>query len=117
MPGGPRWDVVEHRESIEVQNLLETFAAFNLDVRQPLSQTIIRIPLRTAAQAEASKISQRHSGIPGIKRALEQFSLEIQDGGLLFLKHIRKVTIRIDSESVLEAETIKTTEKDMEYVP
>ena len=93
---------------------METFSAFDLNRTQPLNQTIIRIPLRTEKQAEASKISQKRGSTEDIKTALEQFGAEIKDGGLLFLKHIRKVMIRVDNEVVIKAETIETSTKDTE---
>lgn len=113
-PGGPRWDVVQNVDSIEIQNHLVTFRQFGLDPRQPLDQTIIRIPFRTAAQAAESKLFQREITIQEIRQALEEFGQEIKEGGLLFLKHIQKVTIRVDSNVLIKAEILETSRKDTE---
>ena len=53
------WDVVEGRDSAEIQNHLNTFGAFNLDYTRSNDETIIRIPLRTQEQARTSKIFQQ----------------------------------------------------------
>ena len=115
-PGGPRWDVVKYQGSIEIQNHLVTFNEFGLDRHSPLNQTIIRIPLRSSAQAAASKISQLEVELSDIRQALEEFSQEIEEGGLLFLKHIRKVIIRVGSDVVLNAAMLEGTKEDAQYI-
>lgn len=102
-PGGPTWDVVKEGGYKEIQNHLKTFRAFHLDVSQEINETIIRIPLRTKAQAMTSKIVEREITIEEIKGALDQFGREVREGGLLFLKHIQKVTVRINADVVWEA--------------
>ena len=99
-PGGPAWDVVQNQDCIELQNHLKTFQAFGLDTSQDIQQTIIRVPLRTEAQAARSKIVEREIAVDDIRRALEQFAEEMKDGGLLFLKNIRSVILRIDDETI-----------------
>lgn len=98
--GGPAWDVVEHQDCAELQNHLETFRTFDLDTSRGIQQTIIRVPLRTAAQAARSKIVNREIAVDEIKVALEQFAEEMREGGLLFLKHVRSITLRIDNETI-----------------
>ena len=105
-PGGPIWDVVEGRDCAEIQNHLKTFSAFDLDYTRSNNETIIRIPLRTQEQARTSKIFQRKISIQSIEDALDDFRREIQDGGLLFLKHIRKIVIRLNNEVVLSAQIL-----------
>lgn len=39
-----------------------------------------------------------------IKEAVDIFIQELEDGGLLFLKHIRKVIIRVDSSEIFRIE-------------
>ncbi len=105
--GGPRWDVVMHRDSVEIQNHLKTFREFGLDRDQALSQTVIRIPLRTAAQAARSKLFQLKVDTREIRQALQEFCQEMKEGGLLFLKHIRKVIVRVNSDVMIDAEILE----------
>ena len=106
-PGGPTWDVVAGQECQEVQNHLKTFQALKLDVSREIDQTIIRIPLRTKAQALTSKIANREIVIKEIKDALDQFGREIRDGGLLFLRHIQMVTVRVNNDVIWEAKILE----------
>ena len=105
-PGGPLWDVVEGRDCAEIQNHLKTLGAFDLDYTRSNNETIIRIPLRTEEQARTSKIFQRKISIQTIEDAFKDFGQEIQEGGLLFLKHIRKIVIRLNNEVVLSAQIL-----------
>ena len=105
-PGGPMWDVVEGRDYAEIKNHLNTFGAFDLDYTRSNDETIIRIPLRTQEQARTSKIFQEEITIQNIKDALEDFGQEIQEGGLLFLKHVRKILIRVNHDIVLLAQVL-----------
>ena len=105
-PGGPTWDVVEERGSEEIQNHLKTFQALNLDVSREIDETIIRIPLRTKAQALTSKIVEREITVEEIKGALHQFAQEVREGGLLFLKHIQTVSVRINNDVIWEAKVL-----------
>ncbi len=105
-PGGPAWDVIAHGDCIEMQNHLKTFRALDLDMSQELDQTIIRIPLRTESQAAISKIVKRETTTDDIKKALEQFGDEMKEGGLIFLKFIRKITIRIDVDVLATIEIV-----------
>lgn len=98
--GGPAWDVFENQDSLELQNHLKTFGAFDVDTSRGIEQTIIRVPLRTAAQAARSKIVNREIAVDEIRVALEQFAEEMKEGGLLFLKHIRSIILRIDNETI-----------------
>lgn len=114
-PRGPTWDVVGNQNSVEIQNHMKALGAFDFDHRLVFNETIIRIPLRTEAQKETSKISKHAISITDIKVALEEFAREIRDGGLLFLKHIRKVIIRVDDSVVLTAQIIEDDSCDTRY--
>lgn len=100
MPGGPTWDYIENHDSVELQNHLETFRTFDLNMSKETNHTIIRIPLRTAAQAKTSEIATNEIRLDDIKNALELFGQEMKEGGLLFLKYIRKITLRVDDDLV-----------------
>ena len=100
--GGPAWDVVHEKDSMELRNHLKTFDAFALDVSKPLDGTIIRIPLRTKEQAKESKIVQREVTISDIENALAALGREVREGGLLFLKHVRRMLVRINEKIMWE---------------
>lgn len=100
------WDVVEGRDNAEIQNHLNTVGAFDLDYTRSNDETIIRIPLRTQEQARTSKIFQQKISIQDIEDALEGFGKEIQEGGLLFLKHVRKIIIRLNHDVMLSAQIL-----------
>ena len=101
-PGGPTWDVVACKGSVEIQNHLKTFGAFSLDVSKPLEGTIIRLPLRTKEQAGKSKIVQKDVSVLDITNALHVLGREVREGGLIFLKNVRKMTVRIDDKIMWE---------------
>ena len=105
-PGGPIWDVVEDRDRAEIQNHLKALGAFELDYTRSNDETIIRIPLRTQEQARTSKIFQQKISVQNIEDAFKDFGQEIQEGGLLFLKHIRKIVIKLNNEVVLSAQVL-----------
>ena len=112
-PGGPAWDVVENQDCEEIRNQLAAFKLFSYDPSQSLKETYIRLPLRTAKQAATSKIKPHAPSIDDIKQLLSKFCQEIESGGLLFLKNIRKVTVRIDQTLMLKAEII---ERDKNHI-
>lgn len=106
MSGGPAWDVVKD-DCIELQNHMITFGSFSdLYLSKGIDQTIIRIPLRTKNQAKVSKIVERVTTTHDIKKAFEEFGDEMKEGGLLFLKSICKIIIRIDSNVMATIEIV-----------
>lgn len=113
MPGGPTWDFVEDHDTVELQNHLETFQLFDLDTSKEIDLTIIRIPLRTVAQAATSEIVKQEVRLDDIKKALEQFGQEMKEGGLLFLKYIRKITLRIDNDLVASIQVLENNSTDL----
>ena len=116
-PRGPTWDVVGNQDSVEIQNHMKALGAFDFDHRLDFNETIIRIPLRTKAQKETSEISKHAISVGDIKTALTEFGQEIRAGGLLFLKHVRKVIIRIDDTIFLTAQIIEDDSRDTRYAP
>ena len=83
---------------------MKTFSAFDIPRSQPFDGTIIRIPLRTKAQAATSKIVDREVTLDQISKALSLLGHEVRQGGLLFLKHIRRMVVRIDDEVLWKVE-------------
>lgn len=117
-PRGPTWDVVGNQDSIEIQNHMKALGTFDFDYRLDFSETIIRIPLRTEAQKETSKIAKHAISIDDIKVALENFGQEIRAGGLLFLKHVRKVILRVDDTVISTAQIVEDESPgDTRYAP
>ena len=104
--------MVQNRDSVEIQNHLRAFRAFGLNHEEPLNQTVIRVPLRTAAQATRSKLFQLKIKTKEIEQALKEFGQEIKEGGLLFLKHVNRVIIRVDNDIIFDAKILVTNEKD-----
>jgi len=83
---------------------MKTFRAFNFDPSLAFDGTIIRIPLRTKAQAEKSKIVDGGVTTNEITEALTLLGHEVKQGGLLFLKHVRKMTVRVDDQVLWQVE-------------
>lgn len=96
---------------------MKALGAFGFDHRLDFNETIIRIPLRTRAQKETSEISKHAISVDDIKAALTEFGREIRAGGLLFLKHVRKVIIRVDDTVFLTAQIIEDDSRDTRYPP
>lgn len=70
---------------------------------EAVKSTVIRIPLRTDEQAKRSKIKAHAPRIADLERILKQFCEEIEGGGLLFLKSVVHVVVRIDDVLLLDA--------------
>ena len=90
---------------MEIQNHLKTFHRTDVNTSQAVNATVIRIPLRTESQAEKSKIVNRQATIQEITKALHDLGQEIREGGMLFLRYVRKVTVKIDSTVLWAAST------------
>ena len=96
--GGPTWDIVAHQKSPEILSHLRTFSQLKATSAQEYPETFIRIPLRTANQAEHSKIADQHVSALEIRTHLNRFIEDIKQGGLLFLKSIQKLIVREDDD-------------------
>ena len=115
-PGGPAWNVFENDDCLEVKNTLKTLDCFNIDLEKESPETIIRIPLRDGPQAAASKIAQKEITTQDIEEALRIFAQELRNGGLLFLKHICAVKIRIDDKIISTVQIVIDDSADLRYV-
>ena len=96
--GGPTWDIVANQESPEILSHLQTFSQFKIASDQEYPETVIRIPLRTANQAEYSKIANQQVSALEIRAHLNHFKEDIEQGGLLFLKSIQRLVIRENND-------------------
>lgn len=107
-PGGPIYETTEDPPCQEIQNHLQVLKSsfVELDPRVSYDGTIIRLPLRTKSQAQTSKIKSQESTIEEIKLGLQRFAEELRDGGLLFIKSIQKVSMRIDHDVLAETKIV-----------
>ncbi|KAL8682795.1 MAG: hypothetical protein Q9186_001217 [Xanthomendoza sp. 1 TL-2023] len=110
--GGPTYDILSFQGSVELQNHLKTFQQAKIDTSQAVDATVIRIPLRTASQAERSKIVNRQATVEEITKALYDLGQEIREGGMLFLRHVRRITAKIDGTILWEARNTGATDQD-----
>lgn len=78
-----------------MKNQMSAFSAITKQFDQPFQGTIIRIPLRTAAQAEASEICNRSTTLSDVVEVVRKFVSEFGTSGLLFLKNIENIMIEI----------------------
>jgi sacsin len=78
-----------------MKNQMIAFTAAISEFDRPFQGTIIRIPLRTLAQAEKSEICERETTISEVKNVLERFGAEFHHTGLLFMKNVEKISISV----------------------
>lgn len=98
-----------------MQNHLKTFQSTKHDTSKAVNGTVIRIPLRTKAQARKSKIVDREIPTEEIVKALHELGKEIREGGMLFLRHVRKVIARVDDTVLWQAQVVGATDEDTRY--
>ena len=93
-----------------MRNQLSAYSRFLLDFNRPLDGTIVRIPLRTVAQAEKSSICDQRTTISDVRSSMEGFATEVHQGGLLFLKSVTKVSLSVNDEHVAITEITNKSE-------
>lgn len=91
--GGPVYDFVENSENIAIKNQMVAFRAVMNRLDRKLEGTIIRIPLRTQAQAMKSEISNRGTTVSEVSEVLQSFASEFGDCGLLFMRNVEKLEL------------------------
>lgn len=79
-------------------NQLSAYSSLLLEFNRPLDGTVVRIPLRTAAQAGKSAIRDQRTTISDVQFSMEGFATEVNQGGLLFLKNVTRVSLSVDDE-------------------
>lgn len=110
--GGPVYDFVANSGEAAIRNHMAAFQAVMEHTDQSLEGTIIRIPLRTEAQARQSDISHNAITASKILEVLQIFASEFGRNGLLFMRSVEKLeigsvtgsSIRIE---VLDAESLR----------
>jgi sacsin len=91
--GGPVYDFVKNSEDIRIKNQMAAFQAAMEGLDRKLDGTIIRIPLRTQAQAMKSEISNRATTVSEVSEVLQSFASEFGDSGLLFMRNVEKLEL------------------------
>ncbi|EDN92385.1 hypothetical protein SS1G_08248 [Sclerotinia sclerotiorum 1980 UF-70] len=75
---------------------------------QPFPGTIIRLPLRTAEQAKESGISDRKITVQEMAHVLNKFTEDFGKEGLLFMKHVLKLSVISTITGLIEIEVVNT---------
>ena len=109
-PGGPEWDFTAHVQDNAMINQLSAYSSFLSEFNRPLDGTIVRIPLRTAAQAGKSAIRDQRTTVSDVQSSMEGFATEVHQGGLLFLKNVTKVSLLVDDKHLAITEVMNTSE-------
>ena len=98
--GGPVYDFVKDSGDAAIQNHMAALGMVMNHLDRPLDGTIIRIPLRTKTQADASEISKRETTVSDLMEVLQSFAAEFGENGLLFMRNIEKLEIRSSCMSI-----------------
>lgn len=106
--GGNGYDFVEHSENPGLKDHMKVYQSLMKDVNQPFSGTIIRLPLRTADQAKESGISDRKITVAEMACVLEKFTEDFEKEGLLFMKHVLKISVVSSITGLIEIEVMNT---------
>jgi sacsin len=83
-----------------MKNHMAAFQTVIEHLDQQFDGTVIRIPLRTQAQATESEISSRATTTSEVRDVLRNFSSEFGDSGLLFMRNIEKLEVRAEHISI-----------------
>ncbi|KAE9364465.1 hypothetical protein N431DRAFT_474055 [Stipitochalara longipes BDJ] len=98
--GGPVYDFVENNGDVAIQKHMSAFRTVMKHLDRRLDGTIIRIPLRTQAQAADSEISDRQTTVSEVLEVLRSFASEFGENGLLFMRNIERLEIGSASMSI-----------------
>ncbi len=93
-----------------MRNQLSSYSSFPFEFDAPLDGTIVRIPLRTAVQARKSAIRDQETTISDVRDSMEGFATEVQQGGLLFLKSVTKVSLFVNDDRLGSTEVTNKLE-------
>lgn len=99
--GGPVYDFVDNYEKVQMKQQMAAFQTLMKRSDQRLDGTIIRIPLRTQAQAIKSEISNRETTVSEVLEVLQTFASEFADSGLLFMRNVEKLEIGSSGISIV----------------
>ncbi|TGO23441.1 hypothetical protein BPAE_0132g00110 [Botrytis paeoniae] len=102
--GGEIYDFVSNAAAPEMRIHMSVFQELLEHLDQSLDGTIIRIPMRTNAQAQISKISDRQTTVAEMAMVLKKFADEFSNGGLVFMKHVARISIFSKITGAIEIE-------------
>jgi sacsin len=94
------YDFVENCEEAEMKNQMAAYQTLMKHYDRPFGGTIIRVPLRTQAQAEKSEIVKRATTTPELVDVIKTFASDFGHNGLLFMRNIEKLELRAPGVAV-----------------
>lgn len=104
-PGGPVYEFTEAPEDPDMRGQLTAFGSILKDSQNRFEGTIVRLPLRTKAQAAKSKIvPDKSTSEREIIEVFELFSSELVES-LLFLRNVHTITLRIGDDTYAKVES------------
>lgn len=98
-PGGPIYDFVKNDKGGAMRDQMAAFSSITEEFDQPFDGTIIRIPLRTPEQAQASQICSREASFSDVAEVMETFADDFGHTGLLFMKNISRISIVVGDKA------------------
>lgn len=104
--GGNGYNFVEHSEDPGLKAHMSVYQALLENAKQPFPGTIIRLPLRTVEQAKESGISDRNITAHEMAHVLEKFTEDFGTEGLLFMKHVVKISVISKITGLIEIEVM-----------
>jgi hypothetical protein len=81
---------------------MAVFGKVMKDFSRRFEGTIIRIPLRTSKQAEDSRIWSKSTTVTDVKTVMNDFVSDFRISGLLFTKHVERISVMVDDEELAE---------------
>lgn len=104
-PGGPVYEFTESFGDPDMHGQLTAFGSILKNFQNTFEGTIVRLPLRTEAQASKSKIvPDKSTSEKEIIDVFELFSSELVES-LLFLRNVHSITLRINEDIYAKAES------------
>lgn len=94
------YDFVEDYKEAAIKNQMAAYQTVMKHLDQPFDGTIIRIPLRTPAQAKKSEISNKATTTSELVEVIQTFASDFGNNGLLFMRNIEKLELRAPGISV-----------------
>ncbi|RDL30678.1 Uncharacterized protein BP5553_10023 [Venustampulla echinocandica] len=98
--GGPVYDFAKDSGDAAIENQMAAFQSVMEHLDQPFNGTVIRVPLRTEAQATKSEISGRGTTVSEVAEVLQSFASEFGGSGLLFMRNVEKLEIKSADMSI-----------------
>jgi sacsin len=93
---------VKNSGNTAIKNQMAAYQSVMENQEQSLDGTIIRIPLRSKAQAIKSEICSRETTTSAVLEVLQNFAAEFGNSGLLFMRSVERV--RIESTAGMSIE-------------